>query len=682
MATAQDIISVAIQQLGIEGSPNKFTRWFGSIDGTYSYPWCATFISWCADQCGIPGEIIPREASVYNILENAKKWGRFKAKGSYTPQPGDIMIQKQGDGYPSHVGIVIAATSQSFQTIEGNHNDRVAYATRKYDSNLTGFFCPAYDGTGSKLESGVYDWSDVVTASRLDDVFGGVLKGQGNTFIKYSSAYCINPALMAAIAMHESANGTSKAATDGRNNVFGYMNPKNTGQIMSFGSLEQGIKTAISNLSRNYINKGLRTVAAIREKYAPANASNDARNLNQYWVAGVSNNYKKITGKDISEAEFGSGVRTNEEAEANLTAVNSSADGSKENKITKSTIVSEVGGRGEARPNPMEGKNTLGGGAELYIINHDGTIFFPVVSGEIALEYNRKGSPGKLSFTLIKTEDLNFDEGSQVVFKSFGINLFYGFIFTKSRDRGASIKCTAYDQLRYFKNKECYVYSNKTASELVQMIADDFNLICGELADTGYKIPIRVEDNVTLFDIVQNAFDETIINTGELYVLYDDYGKLTIRRPVDWIFDIVIDGETAQNFDYKTSIDSDNVASRIKLYYDDEDAGERKIYIHNNEEKVGEWGVLQHCEKIEEGEDGAEKAELMSQLYSAKAKTLKIKDAFGNPNVRAGCGLYISLNLGDMIQNNFMMVEYVKHKFSSDKYTMDLTLVGGGFQSE
>ena len=52
------------------------------------------------------------------------------------------------------------------------------------------------------------------------------------------------------------------------------------------------------------------------------------------------------------------------------------------------------------------------------------------------------------------------------------------------------------------------------------------------------------------------------------------------------------------------------------------------------------------------------------------------RDAFGSPNVRAGTLLPVKLNLGDIVTNNYMLVEKVTHKFGNDEYTMDLTLEG------
>ena len=61
----------------------------------------------------------------------------------------------------------------------------------------------------------------------------------------------------------------------------------------------------------------------------------------------------------------------------------------------------------------------------------------------------RTGSPGKLTFTIIKSGDLSFTEGDVVRFSVDGQLQFYGWVFTKSKDRWGVIEVTCLDRLRY-----------------------------------------------------------------------------------------------------------------------------------------------------------------------------------------------------------------------------------------
>ena len=116
------------------------------------------------------------------------------------------------------------------------------------------------------------------------------------------------------------------------------------------------------------------------------------------------------------------------------------------------------------------------------LIQNGSNVFFPIVTDDIQLELERKGSPGKLTFSVLKDSTINFQEGNPVRLTVDGKKMFYGFVFAKSRSKDDIIKVTAYDQLRYLKNKETYVYSNKTASEVLKMIAADFRLQTGQVA--------------------------------------------------------------------------------------------------------------------------------------------------------------------------------------------------------
>lgn len=315
--------------------------------------------------------------------------------------------------------------------------------------------------------------------------------------------------------------------------------------------------------------------------------------------------------------------------------------------------------------------------AEL-IIQNGKKIFIPVIEEGIEWSTERMGSPGKLTFKVLFDDALNIEEGNAVRFKWNGTNIFYGFIFSKKRDKENIWNITAYDQLRYLKNKETYVYENTRADEVIKMIASDFKLQTGTIENTGYRIPSMVEDGKTLFDIIQNALDETIKITKQMYVMYDNFGKISLRSLDNMQLNILIDEETGGNFEYTSSID-DNTYNQIKLYYDNEETGRRDVYIAKDSSNINSWGLLQHYESIEKGEDGKSKANALLKLYNAKTRKLSIENAFGHVNVRAGSLLPVMLNLGDIKVNHMMLVESCKHSFRNNEHFMNMSLRGGDF---
>lgn len=319
---------------------------------------------------------------------------------------------------------------------------------------------------------------------------------------------------------------------------------------------------------------------------------------------------------------------------------------------------------------------------ELLIGNEMGTrAFLPAVEEGIEWQTDRRGAPGKLTFKVLTDDVLDFSEGSAVRLRVDGDEIFYGFVFKQSRDKDRLINVTAYDQLRYLKNKDTIVYENKTASQLINMVAADYALRVGEVEDSRFVIGSRVEENTSLFEMIENALDQTLTNTGELYVFYDDFGKLTLRhmsrmyvgRPGAYL---MIDEETGENYDYTTSID-EGTYNKIKLTYDNENTGYRDVYIAQDTGNINRWGILQHFDTLNEGENGQAKADALLKLYNKKTRNLKITNAMGDNRVRAGSLVMVCLGLGDMKLNHFMLVESCKHIYRQGEHWMDLTLRGG-----
>lgn len=312
------------------------------------------------------------------------------------------------------------------------------------------------------------------------------------------------------------------------------------------------------------------------------------------------------------------------------------------------------------------------------MIGNGNTLFIPCVVEGIEWTTERKGMPGKLTFECLHDVALSVEEGNPVKLRFNDRDVFYGYIFGKSRDRVPQFKVTAYDQLRYFKNKDSYIYKYKKASEVLKMVATDYGLRIGTIEDTQYVITSRVDDSSELFEIVQKPLDITMTNTKKLYVLYDDAGKLMLRNVDSMKVDILIDAETGENFSYSSSIDN-STYNRVKLIYDDEEAGRRRVYVSQDKPNMAKWGTLTYFEKLTDGTNAKLKADTLLKLYNTKTKNLRLKDCVGDIRVRAGSTIVVRLDLGDVQLSNYMLVETCKHKFKHNEHTMDLTLRGGEF---
>ena len=109
------IIKIAASQIGYKETGDDWTK-YGAWYGMNGNPWCAMFVSWCANQAQIPQGIIPKLAYVPYIVNFFLQRGRYKARGSYTPRKGDIVFFGDSD----HVGLVEGVSGNNVITIVGN----------------------------------------------------------------------------------------------------------------------------------------------------------------------------------------------------------------------------------------------------------------------------------------------------------------------------------------------------------------------------------------------------------------------------------------------------------------------------------------------------------------------------------------------------------------------------------
>ena len=195
---------------------------------------------------------------------------------------------------------------------------------------------------------------------------------------------------------------------------------------------------------------------------------------------------------------------------------------------------------------------------ELLIADKASGEIFEVSKSAESCEWttNRTGQPGKFTFSVLKSPDLKMAEGDVVRFSVDGQLQFYGWIFTRSEDRWGEVSVTCYDRLRYLKANASYAFYAMTAGDIIRQIAGDLQLDVGAIADTGYKIPSLIKENQTCLDIIQAAIEQTLLNTGKVFVLYDDGTGLALQEPANMMSDTLL-GDKSLVTDYTYSSDID-----------------------------------------------------------------------------------------------------------------------------
>ena len=134
---AASLVDIVRKEVGTKESGNnyvKYNDWFyGRKVGGDSYPWCAAFVSWAANQAGIPTGVIPKTASTKDsysaLINNGGKISNSEAR------PGDIIFFTNNGSHSGiyHTGVVVGHQNGIISTVEGNSSNMVA--ERSYNTN-------------------------------------------------------------------------------------------------------------------------------------------------------------------------------------------------------------------------------------------------------------------------------------------------------------------------------------------------------------------------------------------------------------------------------------------------------------------------------------------------------------------------------------------------------------------
>lgn len=285
--------------------------------------------------------------------------------------------------------------------------------------------------------------------------------------------------------------------------------------------------------------------------------------------------------------------------------------------------------------------------------------------------------PGKATFDLVKCDDIDFGEGATVSIQLDGYKMFKGFVFSKKQDKNLEIvSVTCYDQLRYLKNKDSYVFENMTSDQIFSKICRDFVLNHRVVDKSPYICAPRSNDATALYDMIKNALDDTLINSKNWYIIRDNYGVLEHINIYSLQAGIMLGDESGiTDFTYETSIDKDTY-NQIKLYRDNEESGKREIFIVNDTSNGGAtikaWGILQLYEKVDENLNISQieqKARNMLKFYNNTKRSLKI-ESIGVPSVCAGSIFKCSIE--GLSLNRYLLVTQCSHKISNGVHTMSL----------
>ncbi|OAB46538.1 XkdQ/YqbQ family protein [Paenibacillus antarcticus] len=317
---------------------------------------------------------------------------------------------------------------------------------------------------------------------------------------------------------------------------------------------------------------------------------------------------------------------------------------------------------------------------EILIDNKDGNVWdVSDISKDIGYRTSRIGKASSLEFSLIdegiyQDKKFKYQNGDVVRFTDGANKVFLGYIFRFETGRNGEAKILAYDQMRYLNVNHTYSFQNMSATQIIQKIAKDFELSVGALEDTLYKIPAQLFDDKSLFDMICESLDKSLIANTTNFVFFDDFGKLTLKNISNMKYGFVVgDGSLMTDYTYSKSIDDDTY-NQVILYRDNKKSGKRDIYKIKDSSRIKKWGLLQLTQSVDEGLNDAQINDILTRLMTLKnreTRSMKI-EAIGDLRLRAG--MYVNVYIERFGINKFFLVDECSHKNIESNHTMSLEL--------
>lgn len=295
---------------------------------------------------------------------------------------------------------------------------------------------------------------------------------------------------------------------------------------------------------------------------------------------------------------------------------------------------------------------------------------------DIDFSTEMEGNPGKISCTINNIDKLNYvSEGSPLSFKVDNVKVFWGYIFKIKKNSGHELEITAYDQLRYLKSKDTYVLSGLTCDGVFKKICADYDISNKVVHTSWHTLPQRINDNKTLAEIIQYSFDKTLVDTGDWFMMRDNFGVLECLNVWEQRTDLVIGDESLLGeYDYSSSIDDSY--NQVKLVKENKESQKRELYIVKDSSNIKKWGTLQFFETVNEDMNAAqieERAKMLLKQYNKPTKTLKL-ECIGDLRVKPGVGIVLLIKdlESDVSYNKYVIVDKVTHSFKNSNHTMSL----------
>jgi len=281
-----------------------------------------------------------------------------------------------------------------------------------------------------------------------------------------------------------------------------------------------------------------------------------------------------------------------------------------------------------------------------------------------------------LTLSMLYTQDgrspaYKLEEGSPVVFSYEGKTRFLGYLFSQDMSSDGLTTVKAYDSNVYLsKSNDSRIFVRKKASEIIAILARDFGIDVGTIADTGYVIPYLRLSNQTIHDMVLKALTLTRNQTGRRFFIGNDKGKLTLNAGAHSQSYVFKDGSNLISATYSRSIE--DTKTQVKVIGGPK--GKETVVTVKDNAKREKYGVLQALEIMDESAASSQvksRANTLMSEYSKVSEQFSI-ETLGVIEVDVGTPIYV-INQMTGLSGGFYATA-ITHNFSAGLHTMSIQL--------
>lgn len=281
------------------------------------------------------------------------------------------------------------------------------------------------------------------------------------------------------------------------------------------------------------------------------------------------------------------------------------------------------------------------------------------------IEWSGSMDSAARSLRVVFPRELKPECGDEIKFYEDKRLLFKGKILYVDLDR-ERVSVEAYDKGIYLANNYVWGEYSGTAAQITKKVCASFGLKVGKLASTTKKVKVTSTGDMSIFAVIEEAYEGKTSNRFKQYVVYaDTENKVCVEKMgADVAGDITDMIESGSR-----KWDAQSVVNKVVVL---DSEGKKKAGVIENASDKSKYGTFQKTYRLQDGEDAESEAAKLLQTLEKSASV----SCLGSYRYITGKGVQIKQKELDL--NAKYNIRSDSHTWSSTGHIMDLEFYFAG----